>query len=310
MVDRLKQFKTELPGGTAVTASNASSAGEAGFDYEPGIWQASSARYDSVKSSLKRIAGNSTRLSALIDAEIKLSTPEQRKKNADDMHAVINETKMLRVGVKKILDQITKQDVQFAEEKTSDGALTNPPDVIQMRANLLNFHSRAFLETLREFDAMQSRTLAALRARESREVSNLYPGWSQEQVAKVVEDGRVQEVVQKAVMGEGVTELVNDVRQRHEQIKQLERDVTELFTLMQDLATLVDLQGEKIEVIIMHVDNAKEHYREATKVLKEAEKYQQSARSWKNIAMIVLVVILIIIVGIVSGFSLKKKGDY
>ncbi len=59
----------------------------------------------------------------------------------------------------------------------------------------------------------------------------------------------------------------------------LEQQVLEVYELFRDLATLVDLQQESLDVIEHRINKAKDHTEKAEVELNEAEDYQKKARN-------------------------------
>lgn len=69
------------------------------------------------------------------------------------------------------------------------------------------------------------------------------------------------------------------IEERHLDIMKLERQVLEIYELFRDLATLVDLQQESLDVIENRIMNAKDYTEKAEVELHEAEDYQKKARA-------------------------------
>jgi len=78
--------------------------------------------------------------------------------------------------------------------------------------------------------------------------------------------------------------------------------------LFRDLATLVDLQQESLDVIENRINHAKDYAEKAEVQLQEAEQYQTKARKRKCMILIVLLIILIVILAPILGTQLVKNS--
>lgn len=65
--------------------------------------------------------------------------------------------------------------------------------------------------------------------------------------------------------------LFEDVKCRHEDIVRLEKTIRELHDMFQDLAMLVESQGEMVDHIETNVNSAREHATQALQTVKAAE---------------------------------------
>jgi len=91
-----------------------------------------------------------------------------------------------------------------------------------------------------------------------------------------------------------------ELQEREKSIRQLESDIVDMNTIFKDLATMVHEQGEMVDSIEIHVDNAAVSVQEGTTQLRQAEQYKVAARKKKLILAIIGIVILAIIIGIIA----------
>merc|ERR1719401_1461204 len=94
-----------------------------------------------------------------------------------------------------------------------------------------------------------------------------------------------------------ILEEVQRIRDKHRDIVQLERSIGDLAQMFQDIALLVEAQGEMIDTIQAHVANTKTCTQKAEKNLHQTRKAFQSKNKW----MCCLVVIMIILVLVIAG---------
>jgi t-SNARE complex subunit (syntaxin) len=69
------------------------------------------------------------------------------------------------------------------------------------------------------------------------------------------------------------------VKERDEEIGKLKNEMLGLNKLFEDVAGLIDVQGEQLNGIVTHVDETCKNLEEGNKELKEAEKSQESSNT-------------------------------
>jgi len=92
-----------------------------------------------------------------------------------------------------------------------------------------------------------------------------------------------------------VENAVQDIQSKYEDIKKLEQGVEEIFKLFNDLATLIQLQGEMLDSIEANVQQANDYMGKAIKHLVNAKKWWQKARCKMCCILICVVIILVAI---------------
>jgi len=118
---------------------------------------------------------------------------------------------------------------------------------------------------------------------------------------RLVADQRFHELEQERIFQEDV------VRQRNEDIKQIEKAVVEVNEMFVDVAQLVADQGQMIDNIESNVEKGAQETKAAVSELKKASEYQKSSRS----KMCVLLIIILIIAGVAAvGFYLFLGGPF
>jgi len=97
------------------------------------------------------------------------------------------------------------------------------------------------------------------------------------------------------------------IRQREQDILQLEGDIGDLNQIYKDLGMMVHEQGEVIDSIEAHVETAAVHVEEGNTHLGTAEQYQRKARKKKIILAFIALAALIVIILIIY-FSVKSDN--
>lgn len=111
--------------------------------------------------------------------------------------------------------------------------------------------------------------------------------------------GESETFLQKAIQQQGrasVMETIQEIQERHDTVKEIERNLNELHQVFLDMAVLVQSQGEQLDDIESHVARANSYVRGGVQQLQVARKHQKNTRKWTFFAIILLLIIILIIV--------------
>jgi t-SNARE complex subunit (syntaxin) len=143
-------------------------------------------------------------------------------------------------------------------------------------------------------------------ARTRREIKIVDSTLSDSAIDSIIESGKAQDVIKEALISDNLKNVVAVIEERHLDILKLEHQVLEIYELFRDLATLVDLQQESLDVIENRILKAKNYTEKAEVELQEAEEYQKKARQRRCcllfIVLGVLVAILLPSISAAKGF--------
>jgi len=116
-----------------------------------------------------------------------------------------------------------------------------------------------------------------------------------------IEEGQSQEQQQKQQQMLIQEEYdVEQLQERERAVRQLESDILDVNSIFKDLATLVHDQGEVIDTIEAHVEDAQIRVQDGNEELRQAENYKNKARKKKFIIALIAIIILAIIIGIIA----------
>lgn len=123
---------------------------------------------------------------------------------------------------------------------------------------------------------------------------------SEEMIENLISSGESESFLQKAIQEQGrgqIMDTISEIQERHEAVKEIEKNLLELHQVLLDMAALVEAQGHQLINIESHVAHASSFVRRGTDHLQDAREYQKSSRKWTCIAIAagaVLVVVLIL----------------
>lgn len=115
----------------------------------------------------------------------------------------------------------------------------------------------------------------------------------------LISTGESETFLQKAIQQQGrasVMDTIQEIQERHDTVKEIERNLHELHQVFLDMAVLVQTQGEQLDDIESHVARANSYVRGGVQQLQVARKHQKNTRKWTCICIILLLIIILIVV--------------
>ncbi|KAK4419447.1 syntaxin [Sesamum alatum] len=116
---------------------------------------------------------------------------------------------------------------------------------------------------------------------------------------RLIETGESETFLQKAIQEQGrgqVMETIMEIQERHDAVKEMEKNLRELHQVFLDMAVLVQSQGEQLDDIESQVNRANSFVRGGTHQLEVARKHQKNTRKWACFGIVLLLIIILIIV--------------
>ncbi|CAA0822530.1 Syntaxin-121 [Striga hermonthica] len=116
---------------------------------------------------------------------------------------------------------------------------------------------------------------------------------------RLIETGESETFMQKAIQEQGrgrVMDTIAEIQERHDAVREIERNLRELHQVFLDMAVLVESQGEQLDDIESQVNRASSFVRSGAQQLEVARKHQKSSRKWACIGILILLVVVLIIV--------------
>lgn len=112
--------------------------------------------------------------------------------------------------------------------------------------------------------------------------------------------------MQRAIEEQGrgqVMDTITEIQERHDAVKEIEKNLMDLHQVFMDMAALVEAQGHQLNDIESHVAHASSFVRKGTEQLEVAKEIQKDSRKWACLAIVLgTVVVIILILPIVLRF--------
>ncbi|KAE9619548.1 hypothetical protein Lal_00041797 [Lupinus albus] len=116
---------------------------------------------------------------------------------------------------------------------------------------------------------------------------------------RLISTGESETFLQKAIQEQGrgrILDTINEIQERHDAVKELEKSLLELHQVFLDMAVLVQSQGEQLNDIESHVQRANSFVQTGVEQLHTARKHQRNTRKWTCYGIILVLVIVLFIV--------------
>ncbi|XP_022720523.1 syntaxin-124-like [Durio zibethinus] len=119
-------------------------------------------------------------------------------------------------------------------------------------------------------------------------------------IENLISSGESESFLQRAIQEQGrgqIMDTISEIQERHDAVKEIEKNLIELHQIFLDMAALVEAQGHQLNDIESHVAYASSFVRRGTDHLQEAREYQKDSRKWTCIAIVagaVLVIVLLL----------------
>ncbi|KAH9748467.1 Syntaxin-124 [Citrus sinensis] len=114
----------------------------------------------------------------------------------------------------------------------------------------------------------------------------------------LIASGESESFLQKAIQEQGrgqILDTISEIQERHDAIKEIEKNLLELHQVFLDMAALVEAQGHQLNDIESHVAHANSFVRRGTEQLQEARELQKGSRKWTCYAIIAVIILIIVI---------------
>ncbi|GJW15738.1 syntaxin-124-like protein [Tanacetum coccineum] len=118
-----------------------------------------------------------------------------------------------------------------------------------------------------------------------------------ELIENLISSGEGEDFLQKAIQDQGrgqIMDTISEIQERHDAVKDIEKNLIELHQIFLDMEALVEAQGQQLNDIESHVVHASSFVHRGTEQLVEAWEYKKSSRKCTCIAIALILVLIIV----------------
>ncbi|KAI8551895.1 hypothetical protein RHMOL_Rhmol06G0222900 [Rhododendron molle] len=290
--------------GTRVTRS----ASDLGMDSFNKQIQDADKQVDKVSELLKKVKDANEESKAVTKASAMKAIKKRMEKDVDEVGKIARNVKAKLEAISKDVFLNTFVTNLANRQKPGCGKGTA---VDRSRTNLTNAVTKKFRDLMMEFQTLRQRIQDEYReVVERRVITVTGTRPDEETIDHLIETGNSEQIFQTAMqdMGRGqVLNTLEEIQERHDAVKELEKKLLDLYQVYLDMAVLVEAQGEILDNIESQVSNAVDHVQSGTTALQSAKKLQRNSRKWMCIAIVILLVIVgIIVVGVIQPWKSGK----
>lgn len=117
----------------------------------------------------------------------------------------------------------------------------------------------------------------------------------EELIENLISSGESESFMQKAIQEQGrgqIMDAISEIQERHDAVKEIEKNLIELHQIFLDMAALVEAQGQQLNDIESHVAHASSFVRRGTEQLQDAREIQKESRKWYYYAVLLVIILI------------------
>ncbi|KAK3227030.1 hypothetical protein Dsin_006892 [Dipteronia sinensis] len=168
------------------------------------------------------------------------------------------------------------------------------------RTSVVNGLRKKLQDSMESFNALRETISSEYRETVQRRYFTVTGENPEEKVLdRLISTGESETFLQKAIQEQGrgrILDTINEIQERHDAVKDLEKHLHELHQVFLDMAVLVQAQGEQLDDIESQVARANSFVRGGTERLQTARVLQKNTRKWTCYAIIILLIIILLVV--------------
>jgi len=249
----------------------------------------------SIQDSLRRFNDNVAQIGDLHSRSLNNVDDAAAQRNAAQLEELVGETSALSATLKTRIKGLEAQ-----KGSGRDG---------QIRLQQTTLVKSKFVEAIQNYQSVEQQYRTKSKQRMERQFRIVKPDATPEEVKAMVNDEQGGQIFTQALLNSRYTDsraAYREVQERHEDIKRIEKVLTELAALFNEMSLLVEQQNEPIKAIAEDAVRIKDDTEAA---LQHTDKALISARAARKKRWICFFIILIVlaVVGIIVGVFVSRQ---
>ncbi|KAH7338255.1 t-SNARE [Rhizoctonia solani] len=241
---------------------------------------------------------NITRISNLHSRSLTVTDDEALRYTTTELDSIASQTHDLSAQIKQRI-QTLEANRGKVQGRDKD-AWIQQTNVVKTR----------FVTAIQEYQQAEQQYRQRSRQRVERQVRIVKPDATQQEIDSVVNNDQGAQVFSQALMSSnryGESRLAyREVQARHDDIKKIEKTLTELAQLFSDMSVMVAQQDETIDAIETHAAQADIAMEEGLKETDKAVDHARAARKKRWICFGIIIAILVVI-AIILAIVIPKQ---
>ncbi|SPO27886.1 related to SSO1 - syntaxin-related protein [Ustilago trichophora] len=255
-----------------------------------------------IQDTIRLIDENVNKISDLHSRSLNNMDEASAQYAEQQLASIQQETSSLTNGVKnriKLLESQTKRVPAGGDKNvrnTQIGAVKN-----------------RFKETIQRYQQVEQSYRQKYRARAERQFRIVKPDATQQEIKAALDDDQNGQIFSQALLnsnrhGEAKGAL-REVQERHEDIKRIERTITELAQLFNEMSILVDEQDDALNVIQEQGAQVETDMNQGLQHTNKAVDSARKARKKRWICFWIIIILIIVIAAVVAAVICTRPGN-
>ncbi|KAL8228440.1 hypothetical protein R6Q57_016024 [Mikania cordata] len=244
---------------------------------------------DKLSSLLKKLKDSNEESKSVTKASSMKAIRKHMEKDVDEVGKIAR-------NIKAKIQVINKENLTN-RQKLGCGPGTG---VDRSRSNMTNALTKRFRDIMIDFQTLRRKIDDEYReVVERRIITGLVVFFVMQTINNLIETGNSEQIFQNAMkeMGRGqVVNTLEEIQERHDAVREIEKKLLELHQIYLDMAVLVEAQGDLLDNIESQVANAVDHVHIGADALTTAKRLKKGSRKCMMMAITLLIVIAIIII--------------
>lgn len=208
--------------------------------------------------------------------------------NSNDVHIILPRINSASLAIANRLKELNAETFQIIKQcKTcnkgetcnyhGEGLFGTAEE--RIRTNSINVLRKKLSDNIINCSNIQTKYKKKTIETQIRQIHHINPNASNDEINEIINSGtNPYEYALKIPRNKRVVDALDEIQQRHNELLQLEKSITELHQLFLDMAILVDVQGEFLDTIEFNVSQSSANVTESVQNIKEANTLYDSIR--------------------------------
>uniref|UniRef100_A0A6U6MN60 t-SNARE coiled-coil homology domain-containing protein n=1 Tax=Zooxanthella nutricula TaxID=1333877 RepID=A0A6U6MN60_9DINO len=236
----------------------------------------------------------------VLEDSLQATTQEQQRETSDRLQSLVQGTNGHIANAKRGMEALKSRSDEEAVRRPNSAEA-------RIRKNMQQAMARKHQQLLLDFQQAQVDYKKALQKRQQKEMELLMPDASAQERADMIEAGETTSLVVAKKMAGAHALLLDEVqriRDKHQDILRLEASIRDLAQMFQEIAVLVEEQGELLDAIELNVNSAKTYTAQGERELITAKKTQRNTQKWMCcLTMSCMVLLVIVLIPVLLKFG-------
>ena len=247
-----------------------------------------------IQDTIRMIDDNINKISDLHSRSLNNMDESSAQYAEQQLQTVQHETSRLTNGVKNKIKNLEAQTKRLP-----------PSGDKNVRNTQIGALKNRFKETIQRYQQVEQSYRQKYRARAERQFRIVKPDATPQEVKAALDDDQGGQIFSQALLNSNrhgeARGALREVQERHEDIKRIERTITELAQLFNEMSILVDEQDDALNVIQEQGAQVENDMSQGLQHTNKAVDSARKARKKRWICFWIIIILIIVIAAVVAG---------